>query len=133
MESKLNDKFNIRDNIIFGKPINWGISNIGKIIKFKNLSFNKLKTLKQQNFLDPNETQNDSPTIQEIMDFMEINPKFTAHGYAISPNRDDYRISIEGVYLQGGYTKKELKNFTKLFNDADDFQIKDTELYAWYD
>jgi hypothetical protein len=64
---------------------------------------------------------------------MKSNPKFTAHGYAVSHERSDYRVSIEGVSCNKPYTKKELADFVHLCRRVDDLVIEDKKLYSWWD
>ena len=69
----------------------------------------------------------------EFYEFMKSNPKFTAHGYAVSHERRDYRVAIEGVSCNKTYTKKELADFVRLCRDADEFVMEDKKLYSWWD
>jgi hypothetical protein len=58
---------------------------------------------------------------------------FTAHGYAVSADRHDYRVTIEGVAMSGEYSKDTLLAFVKMFRDADELTLSETYLSAWYD
>jgi hypothetical protein len=69
--------------------------------------------------------------------FMRRNPSFTAHGYAISSEREDSRVTIEGVEREAPFTKAELADFARTFAGADDLVIDDDPacnyLRCWYD
>lgn len=79
----------------------------GGICHFQNLPLEVLKKLVKLKFADPEETQNDSPSIAEFINFMQHisesypNPEtlITAHGFAVSQNRSDYCISVEGLEI----------------------------------
>jgi hypothetical protein len=64
---------------------------------------------------------------------MKKYPKVTAHGYAVSHNREDYSVGLEGLAYRGKTTKKMLKDFIYLCRLADEFVAEDNELYAWWD
>lgn len=126
----LNRDFNTRDKMIFGgfNPNEYR----GGVRDFENLSLDTLKTLLEKNFIEPDESQNGSPTTAQILNFMERYPDYTAHGYAVSPNRFDYRITLTGVCKDtGANSPQELQAFTQLFEDAD--FIDATTMYCWFD
>ena len=45
------------------------------------------------------ETQNESPTVAEMLEIGRRFPGTTFHGYVVSPERPDERISLEGFHL----------------------------------
>jgi hypothetical protein len=46
------------------------------------------------------ERQNDSPTLGAILDSAIAHPgKVEVHGYAVGPDRDDERLTAEGVFI----------------------------------
>lgn len=102
------------------------------IFSFSKLDAVTLETLIQLKFADPDEYQNEAPAIGDILAFLKANPDFTAHGYAVTPERDDYRVSIEGVE---GHTmdERQISEFVKMFRNADDFRFELGDQYAWYD
>lgn len=99
---------------------------------YSGLNVEGLELLLKEGFADPEERQNCAPSIQDIYEFMQQCPGFTAHGYIVTPDRNDYRVSIEGVEC-GDYSMSDLKLFASLFHDADDFTVEDGYLYCWYD
>lgn len=119
-----------RDELIFGEyaPEKYG----GGVRDFNNMSVNLLKKLVDMRFADPDEAQNDSPTIQEFIDYMEDKNCYVVNGYVVTDNRGDYRVSVESIEKIGGFEdKEELIEFVDRFHNADEFDIKNG--YAWWD
>ena len=103
------------------------------LMHFTELPFQVAKKLEKMGFVDPMESQGESPTAEKMMKFIEEHPKFWLHGYLITEKRDDTRITFEGVGCGNDYDEKDLKDFTKMFRHADDFVIEHERLWAWYD
>lgn len=127
----LNKDIKTRDEIIFDEydPQKY----VGGIRHYKELTYEQLEELDDKCFLDPEECQNYSPSIAEFMDFMKDHREFTAHGYVVSDTRDDYRVSIEGLFKFGNITYEETIEFVDMFRCADEFTCTKEELYCWYD
>lgn len=120
----------LRDTIIFGKDI----PSYSDICHFNGLSLDQLKQLIDSEFIELDECQNDSPTTQEIYDFMKKYPDYTAHGYVVTINRKDYRTTLEGVEKRSGFdSKQECNEFHKLFKSADELIVDEDNIYCWYD
>lgn len=132
MNNKLNKDVDTRDRIVFGIKYN-PEAYMGGIRRFKNLTYEELVKLRDCNFLDPYDAQNYAPTIEEIMEFMKNHSGFTAHGYVVSPERSNYRLSIEGVEKEGNITNSDKGAFIELFGDADELTMDDNWLYCWFD
>lgn len=136
---ELNKDSKERDMILFGKELDWVDGNVpgGETFcghsRFEKLSLEKLKELRDKCFLYLDDQQNNAPTIEQFIEFMEKFPDVTAHGYAISPRRDDYRISIEGLEYTGRCGKAMQLEFTKLCRKADVFTATDSHIYCWFD
>lgn len=131
---KLNKNYKRRDQIIFGDKLP---NYTGGCAGFSGLTLHKLRELLRRKFADPEDRQNDSPSIREFYNFAKRwkYQEIGFHGYVISPERDDYRISIEGLEYIGFLNTKIVMDFTNLCRDADEFSI-DTQqgfLYCWYD
>lgn len=124
----------MRDKIIFGSynPSVYGPHG-GMVRRFGGLDLDTLQILHEHNFLSLDDCQNYSPSIGEIMEFMDKNIGFTAHGYVVSDARSDYRVSIEGVEKVHGITETDMEAFRELFGDADEFDCNENGLYCWYD
>ena len=101
--------------------------------KFSKLPLAVVKQLTKLGFIELQDSQNGSPTNEEMLEFVKKHPRFTFHGYLITELRPDTRISFEGVECIGAYTKKTLTDFGQLFRDADNFVVENNKLYCWYD
>lgn len=120
-----------RDKIIFG---NNPVEYLGGCARFDELSVDKLQKLIDNKFACLDDAQNNSPTIREFLKFGNKYPDTTFHGYVISHDRDDYRVTIEGLTLKSNITPKTLTDFSNLFYEADDFIVDSNGvLYCWYD
>ena len=128
----MNKDFNKRDEILFG-GYSEDAYKYGGIRHFEYLDVDTLKQLIDEGFIDPEECQNDSPTTMEFYEFMKKYPDFTAHGYAVSPVRSDYRITLEGIECSEPYTNETLRDFVELCRFADEFCVNQSYAYAWYD
>ena len=98
-----------------------------------NVNVRLLKQLLDEKFIDPNENQNYSPNTLEFYDFLKKHPNFTVFGYAVSSDRDDYRVTIEGITCKNVTSDKDLLDFSNMFHDADEFEVAKTYCRAWYD
>ena len=128
---ELNKDILTRDKMIFGKyrPNTY---KFGGIRKFDNLDVETLGKLLEMNFADPEERQNLAPSIQEIYEFMRKYPKYKAHGYAVSDEREDYRISIEGVEKGEPHESiDEFQDYMNVFRFSDTFDYH--TMFCWFD
>ncbi|MEU4164068.1 hypothetical protein [Actinoplanes sp. NPDC026670] len=57
-----------------------------------------LATLFDERWLDPDDRQNAAPSAWDIFQFVCDHPGTHAQGYAISLDREDYRVSLETVW-----------------------------------
>jgi len=105
----------------------------GGAVNFESLTLDSLNELVEKNFINLKECQNCSPSISEIRNFMTEYPDFTAHGYAIVPERSDYGVSLEGVSLKRKPTKEERDDFVTVFRHADSFICNNVMCFCWYD
>lgn len=105
----------------------------GGITRFNHLNLEALKQLIDENFADPTERQNDSPSIQEFYDFMEKHPGCGCHGYFVDIERSDYRVSLEGIIFGGKVTIPLLLDFASQFRSASEFEVDVHYLYCWWD
>jgi hypothetical protein len=108
--------------------------------RFNNLPLELLTLLVIEDHADPNDKQNDAPTIRDLITFAkQLKSKgydFYFGGYAISPKREDYRVSIDTITIKylfdndNHINNKIIKNF---FKDADE-KDEDTNYFRfWYD
>lgn len=126
----MNKNVKRRDKILFGSAdVDY---KFGGIEHFRGIDCDTLEQLLEEDFIDPEECQNCSPSTEEFFEFMKRHPEFTAHGYAVSPKRSDYRITIEGIESDEDCNNQEvLEDFIGLCRFADEFCIHPP--YAWWD
>ena len=138
---KTRNTWNTREHLIFGedyKQENYG--SHGSLTRhFEGMLINTAESLIKLGFLDPEETQNDSPTVREFIDFAKehFDADFTFHGHVVGPEREDCRVSFEGIESDNDEISKEtLMDFVKMFlieYPADDTDVGDDRLWCWYD
>jgi hypothetical protein len=123
-----------RDVLIFGeKTPNWSKCK-GDVIRFQNLALSELETLVKKGYIELDENQNDSPSTEEFLEFMRQYPATLGHGYVVAPDRDDERVTLEGIAVQRADVTPELfRAFVQLCRCADEFTDNDGGLYAWWD
>lgn len=96
--------------------------------RFENLTALQIESLLVAGLIDPEETQNDSPTTVEFLDFMNnMKEKYGvtvfAHGYTVEWSRDDTRVTLEGLSLwkkPRGDLRKAWFEFNKDAEELDD-------------
>lgn len=105
------------------------------IVYFEGLTYENAIALIDEGFLDENDSQNESPTAREFVDFMAKHKEITAHGYAVTPDRSDCRVTIGGLESNyaGNAEVTTVVDFVNLCKYADDLTITPTSLYCWYD
>lgn len=142
---EFNKDYILRHKIIFDTDFDEDKYKFGGTYHFKDLSFEKLKKLIELRFADPEDAQNDAPTIKQFYDLVnnhfeqhpEITEYISFHGYVVSHRRDDYRVSIEGLYLNwfGVEIDEFVNEVISLCRHADEFDldIVKKELYCWFD
>lgn len=138
IEKALNKDVNRRDELIFGA---YEPDKYSGGIRYFNCDVNLLRQLVEEKFADPSETQNNSPSIQDMLDtFSDIaddtNVEFG--GYAVSPDRDDYRVTIESVdVFVPKENENELSMLVETLRYADEFSMDPTGdgfiIHAWWD
>ena len=129
MSKQLADK---RDQIIFGEDYNKD-SYLGGIRRFDCLEADDLHALLDADLADREDKHNYAPSFGEIMKFLDSHPNFWAHGYAVSPERDDCRVSLEGVECGSVYDLSDVQDFFSVFKCPDDVSVTKTGMYCWFD
>ena len=140
-----------REEIVFGTTIDWGqgaggLEYIGPISDHLDhgIDTDTFAKLIDEGYIDPEETQNGGPTMQQLLDFgdfaeaesEDIIVEYT--GYMISPDRPDSRITITGIKIaMDGATDPipdEIQDeFRERFAGADDFVVGNEHCRAWWD
>lgn len=136
----MNKNVDQRDNMLFGEPYNED-HYCGGCRWFDEISLETLKWLVSEGYADTEEAQNSSPSIGEFIEETNgFEDSVTFDGYAVSPKRDDYRVSIDSVNVEIPFDQPDmLAHFTEAFHFADEFNIspdnlrKEYMLRAWWD
>lgn len=132
-----NRDYATRDTIIFGSPIDWQNCCLSGIHSFEALTVDQLQELLDRGFADPTERQNFSPTIGELFQFGQSQKikgfDWTFQGYVVSPNREDYRVSIDGIEWRGDACYQIIADFEVIAQNADELNIEPDFLRAWWD
>ena len=134
-----------RDTLIFGSydPEAY----LGGVRRFYDVSPETVAELVKKGYANPDETQNDSPSIQEFLDFCEQHPEMglTLGGYVVSNDRSDCRVTIDGIAGElptgaSGSTANAIDgivSFYERFRYADELEVDQgtcaVALSAWYD
>lgn len=126
-----------RDELLFGANCQPEEKWAGGI-KYFSITPSVMRQLIDEGFVDVTEKQNDSPDIGAYMEFLESledNVAWRINGYAVSHNRGDYRISVEGCETNWpSYDNvKDVISFANLFRFADDFELSPSRAYCWFD
>ena len=119
---QLNRDYEKRDKIIFGayEPNEYS----GGVRRFHRLSFANAKELVDNNFIDLDDTQNLAPMASVFYSFLKKYPFYYVGGYAVSPDRYDYRISFDelerGVHASVLVDPDEDSDFNSFAEKADE-------------
>lgn len=132
----LNGDYNTREKIIFNQD--YKKENYSGGIRRFICSRETMQELLDKGFVDPNETQNESPRVKDFMDYTENFDNVTFGCYAVSPDRSDYRITIEEVNIEIPDDQCDhVAQAVETFRYADEFNFEHTFgsyiLHAWWD
>ena len=127
--SLTDEQFDERDKILESY---FDSKEIGGIRYIRDVPASIIRELLNKGLADPEDQQNYAPTLNEICRFCEQHPEFTIHGYVVSRERDDARVTAEGIETDHLETAVE---DLMMFRFADDFRIDTDEgsFYCWYD
>jgi hypothetical protein len=128
-----NRDYRRRDGLL-GITVNWeDEDDHGGIDCFDNIDGDMLSKLLSDKFINPDDRQNESPRVSQFYEFMKRYPATRAFGYAVSPLREDYRISLEGVFVAPDDVTAELRDaFGEFCLNADELETGMT-LRGWWD
>lgn len=131
----LNKNQSLRDNILY--PFFKSTEYCGGIRHFSGVTYEALVQLFDGEFVDPEETQNNSPSTNEFLSFLKTHQNFTVHGYVVEKERSDYRVSIEGLELKSHPIRniglEDTVDFINFSKCADELSASLTHLRSWYD
>ncbi len=105
---------------------------IGGLEHFEDLKADQLEALVKENFIDPAYQYKLGPTVQAFLDFMKTHEDVWAHGFAITTDREDARVVIEGLMYYGRSTDALKKDFEAFCSTAADVKIEKDELFSWW-
>lgn len=104
----------------------------GGCASFSGMTYNTLQKLVDKGYADLEDNTNGSTTLGEYLDFMKEHPRFKAHGYIVSNDREDRRVTVEGLEA-GKVTIKEVEDFIQLDRYADEFEATQDYCWSWWD
>lgn len=104
----------------------------GGCASFSGMNYKTLQALVDKGYADREDNTNGSTTLGEYLDFMKEHQRFKAHGYIVSNDRDDRRITVEGLEAKK-VTIKEMVAFTELDRMADEFCATQSYCRSWWD
>ena len=128
-----------REEIVFGHRIDW---NTTSEVKFENLSTATARELLDAEYMDPEATCGASPTMEEMVAFMErygedatpeSEGEMSAHGRVLAPDHPDGGVVIEGLKYLGPTSDEFVREFAALFYEAESFMLeKDLHGRCWF-
>ncbi|HTM20305.1 MAG TPA: HEAT repeat domain-containing protein [Kofleriaceae bacterium] len=109
----------------------------GGIVKFDDVDLATMRTLIEERFTTLEMRQNEAPSTGELLQFMELWPEVTAHGYAVVPGRPDYRVTFEGLRCEldrvAADRREPLREaFAALCESANEVDTDGDVLSAWW-
>jgi hypothetical protein len=110
-------------------------SDSGDLRQFKRLPLEVLQKLIDGGFVDMDEW-NDCPGVDSLfLPYLEKHPSYRAHGYVISADRDDTRVTVEGIESSGPLSGADIKEFIYTFKaaGADEIGHMNGVLGCWFD
>jgi hypothetical protein len=126
-----NKDFTRRDTLLKIKA-DWK-NTAGGLVAFEGIDVATLDILIAEKYAHPLDQQNDAPTLKEIFLFMAKYPQVLASGYAVSPLRDDYRITVDSLYVARAKVTPTLRQaFMELAKNAAESGFSE-DLYCWWD
>ena len=128
-----------REEIVFGHRIDWETTSE---VKFENLSTATARELLDAEYMDPEATCGASPTMEEMVAFMErygedatpeSEGEMSAHGRVLAPDHHDGGVVIEGLKYLGPTSDEFVREFAALFYEAESFMLeKDLHGRCWF-
>ena len=115
------------------------VADPAAVTHFRDIGVTRLELLISEGFIALDQATPGTPTPRVFIDFMGRFPEARVHGYAVHPERDDYRITIEGIEcdLSSGHSAAEWSTLRAVFEDrfasATTFYSESDWLYAWWD
>jgi hypothetical protein len=108
-------------------------SEFGGIRYFRGVPLKVLQQLIDHRFVEMGPWNDCGGVAALFLPFLKAHPDCTAHGYAVSPERPDCRVTIEGIEKAGELTKEEVIDIANAFRGADELEITSDYVRCWYD
>lgn len=126
---------NEREQLVFNRPYDAENYRMGGISHFDHMSVETAKKLLEKGYIDPQDTQNSSPTASEMIAFCDDGTdKWYLHGYVVSPERDDCRVTFEGAGSHVPLEPEDALSFARKFRNADELDVSPGgNAWCWYD
>ncbi|MEK3699089.1 hypothetical protein NYE33_19135 [Paenibacillus sp. FSL R10-2199] len=105
----------------------------GSVRRFEFNDVRVLKQLIENNYIDPLEAHNSSPSVEKMFNFMATYPNVLTKGYATSPLRKDYRVTLDTLFVPKEHVTRTLKHDFVAFCTKTDECEMEGDLYAWWD
>lgn len=105
---------------------------LGGTKHFEGMDYQTLQWMVDNRFADPEDYQNNSPTIAEFLTFLKEHTNFRAIGYVVDIDRHDYRLSVEGI-TGTDLNIDDILDFCNFVHDANVFEVSLQFARAWYD
>ena len=124
-----------REQIVFHREYNPKFYQRGGIARYKDVPFSAIKILAEKGYLNLDEMMDRGATVQDFINFVEKHDpeNWTFHGYVVSPDRRDRRVSIEGIESKSEPSKETLIDFLLEFRMADELDVENGVAFCWYD
>lgn len=124
--------FELRDELVRPYILDGEIGGCG-ISRLKGVPLNVLEKLIVHGFVRLGEWNSCAGVQNLFLPFLLRHPDFTAHGYAVSKERQDSRIVIEGIECDAPMTMETVIDFANTFHRADEFSLSSSRARCWYD
>jgi hypothetical protein len=105
----------------------------GGISRFKGVPLSLLEKLIFDGFVYLGKWNTCAGVQDLFLPFLRRHPDFTAHGYSVSKERQDSRITIEGIECKASMKLETVIDFANTFRHADDFKLSSSHARCWYD
>ena len=117
-----NRDYELRDELV-DLDISWGVDDVGGTMSIE-VDTSTVEALLENGFLDPHDRQNLGASAWGIFQFMCDHPTSFAMGYVVSPEREDYRVTLDSIYATGDIDTDRLRELCK---DADEAELRPGE------
>jgi hypothetical protein len=113
---------------------------MGGTKRFSRIPLELLELLLLENHIDHEERHNNSPSVRDMVvlakQLKDKGYDFYFSGYVVSPDREDYRTSIDTIHIKYYFDNSNHINnrvISKFFENADEKDIEQGSMRFWYD